>query len=138
MSYSPSPWETGDVITAEKLNNSSLFVIKAAGVASQDNPQTTPTLDKTYNEIKRALDAGMTLVICYDESSPVGEATAVLPLQFKISSGLEEEGDYLSFYQMGISFITDWANVRLTVVEVSKQGCNSTYTTKKLAYYAGS
>ena len=147
MSYTSTEWKTGDVITADKLNNieqgivnsgSGLFVINATGVASQDNPRTTPTLDKTYNEIKAALDAGMTLVIRYAESSPVGEATAILPLQFKISSGIQEEGDYLSFSQTGVSFLTNCADVRLTVVEVSKRGSNSTYTTQKLAFYTGS
>ena len=146
MSYTPTTWATGDVITAEKLNKlengvadgTKLFVINATGVASQDNPQTTPTLDKTYDEIKAAYDAGMTPVICYKETSPVGEASVILQLQFNISSAAQEEGYFLSFCQTAISFLVNCADVRVTELQLSKRSCGSTYKTQKLAYYTGS
>ena len=65
MSYTPTDWKTGDVITADKLNNmeqgivdSEMLLITATNVASQSTPQTTPTLDKTFLEIADAIKAG--------------------------------------------------------------------------------
>ena len=66
MSYTPTNWATGDVITAEKLNNmesgieggQELFIIHATGIASVPGTTTTPVLDKTYNEITNAIQNG--------------------------------------------------------------------------------
>ena len=71
MSYIPTTWETGDVITAEKLNNmesgiangEDLFVITAMNVATETNPRTQPTLDKTFLEIADAIKAGKVVVL---------------------------------------------------------------------------
>lgn len=70
MSYTPTEWKTGDVITADKLNNmesgiaySGVFVITATNVASKSNPQTQPTLDKTFLEITDAIKAGKVPVL---------------------------------------------------------------------------
>ena len=65
MSYTPTEWATGDVITAEKLNNieqgivgGERFVITATNVADENTPQTVPTLDKTTTEILEAFKVG--------------------------------------------------------------------------------
>lgn len=78
MSYVKTTWETGDVITAEKLNKMEDGIESAAGsssggatlVVTYSEEGTTGTLDKTWNEIK---DAFPNVVI---EGSPIG-ATSI-------------------------------------------------------------
>ena len=67
MSYTPTTWETGDTITAVKLNNMESGISGAGGnlvvVATEDGGYLT--LDKTGQEILDALEAGMRAVIVY-------------------------------------------------------------------------
>ena len=66
MSYTPTNWQTGDTITAEKLNN------MEGGIENAINPfivTLTPTLqdysgtmDKTVAEINAAYEAGQEIV----------------------------------------------------------------------------
>ena len=66
MSYTPTNWQTGDTITAEKLNN------MEGGIENAINPfivTLTPTLqnysgtmDKTVAEINAAYEAGQKIV----------------------------------------------------------------------------
>lgn len=73
MAYVKTTWETGDVITAEKLNNMEggiealqpMIVVKTQieeNNTKAGNPEFT--LDKTYTEIMTALQAGVTVFIC--------------------------------------------------------------------------
>ena len=65
MSYTPTTWQTGDTITAEKLNN------MESGIENANNPfivTLTPTaedfsgtMDKTCGEISAAYEAGKTI-----------------------------------------------------------------------------
>ena len=64
MSYTPTNWQTGDTITAEKLNNmesgiegNSVFLITVAL-----NELYANVADKTYSEIQAAYQSGKTLV----------------------------------------------------------------------------
>lgn len=61
MSYTPTNWATGDIITAEKLNNMESGIanknIIIASIASEDAGQTY-TCDKTVAEMKNFLEAG--------------------------------------------------------------------------------
>ena len=66
MSYTPTQWQTGDTITAEKLNN------MESGIENVNNPfivTLTPTaqdfsgtMDKTVAEINEAYTAGQKIV----------------------------------------------------------------------------
>lgn len=61
MSYTPTEWATGDVITAEKLNNMESGIVGAGStlmVTATGNPDTGITLNKTFGEIKEAIMAG--------------------------------------------------------------------------------
>ncbi len=63
MSYTPTEWETGQTITAEKLNKLEQGVADAGGglvVTITDG-----VMNKTYNEIKQALQSGP--VVCVAE-----------------------------------------------------------------------
>ena len=77
MSYEPTSWQTGDVVTAEKLNKLENGV---AGSSSSENLIATLTynsadsyftLDKSWQDIKNALDAGGIVVAkeTYNEES---------------------------------------------------------------------
>lgn len=73
MSYTPTEWQTGDTITAEKLNN------MESGIENANEPfivTLTPTaqdfsgtLDKTVAEITAAVRAGMRIVFEMDTST---------------------------------------------------------------------
>ena len=64
--YTPTEWATGDVITAEKLNNmesgierldaSKLFIVKFDNIFTENI-----SCDKTYEEIKSAFENGKTI-----------------------------------------------------------------------------
>lgn len=77
MAYEPTTWQTGDVVTAEKLNKLENGVV---GSSSSENLIATLTyneaddyfaLDKSWRDIKNALDAGGIVVAknAYEESS---------------------------------------------------------------------
>lgn len=95
MSYTPTNWQTGDTITAEKLNN------MESGIENANNPfvvTLTPTeqdfsgvMDKTVAEINSAFEAGKRVFFSVDlgdNSSYSVECTAVYST---------ENDDYPSF-----------------------------------------
>lgn len=71
MSYTPTTWATGDVITADKLNNmesgivnTGLFIINGSGWdPNYSTSLGTITIDKTYDEIVAAYTSGKRLAI---------------------------------------------------------------------------
>ena len=78
MSYEPTNWANGDLITAEKLNKLENGVknISDTSCAYIINPE-DPTiadlmLTKTYNEIKNATLAGITIPIITDFNNDPG------------------------------------------------------------------
>lgn len=67
MAYIPTEWETGDVITAEKLNKAEEGISAAypllIEVAVAEGSQTKKVMDKTYAEIEAAIVADAPIVI---------------------------------------------------------------------------
>lgn len=88
MSYTPTNWQTGDTVTAEKLNK------MESGIAAAADPfvvTLTPTsldlsgiMDKTPQEITAAISAGKQVVF----SIPVMDGT-VPATQFMFNPGTE-------------------------------------------------
>lgn len=69
MAYTPTEWQTGDIVTSAKLNKlengvAGLYLPITFTVDMVDNT-TTVTADKTYAEITAALLAGVPLVAVY-------------------------------------------------------------------------
>lgn len=68
MSYIPTEWQTGDIVTAEKLNNmeNGISAASASGggllVTMTWGGVSTATLDKNYSEIKTAMLNGINVV----------------------------------------------------------------------------
>ena len=69
MAYTPTVWETGDVITAEKLNKAEqgIAVASSATASSLLLTETVEgnvhTLSETYNTIETALTAGINVLL---------------------------------------------------------------------------
>lgn len=66
MSYTYTEWNTGDVITAEKLNNieqgivsHDVFVV----TSTNDDSLSAFVLDKTYDEILQAFTSGKNVIV---------------------------------------------------------------------------
>lgn len=78
MSYTPTEWKTGDIITAEKLNNIEQGIVDAGVLVvtfSTPDPSTT-TASKTYEEIVSALESGKA-VIGVTESLVLSNVTTI-------------------------------------------------------------
>ena len=81
MSYTPTNWENGDIITAEKLNKLENGVADSGGSGGDSNifaihytidGTFAATSDKTYTEIQTAVAAGKELIaFCTIPSSTV-------------------------------------------------------------------
>lgn len=60
MSYEPTNWKSGDVVTSAKLNKLEQGVAGAGGIfwitGTVDETAGTQTLDKTYNQIVAAIE----------------------------------------------------------------------------------
>ena len=76
MSYEKQTWANGDVITAEKLNHIEDGVYsnsQSGGVLlvneSYDDDTGISTLDKTYTEIKAAIDAGIPVTVLSQDTA---------------------------------------------------------------------
>lgn len=89
MAYVPTTWATGDIITAEKLNNiengiesanNSLFIIT---VTNLNREQGTFTIDKTWNELKAAYENGKHVIMRY---SPVTTPVSVIYLFYEVTA----------------------------------------------------
>lgn len=65
MSYEPTNWQTGDIVTAEKLNKLENGVASGILVVNMvlDEDMDVPMLDKTYAEIESALENNKQVVI---------------------------------------------------------------------------
>lgn len=69
MSYTPTNWQTGDTITAEKLNNLEEGVASGAVIITDNGTQ----LDKTYAEIYDLVNSGTPCFILYDLDKSVSD-----------------------------------------------------------------
>ena len=87
MSYEKHTWQTGEVITAEKLNKieegikSPIFVCNAI---TETNGDYNLMCDKSSVEIKEAFDAGLVCVLCVDGLTNAGISTKTCAYLHKI------------------------------------------------------
>ena len=139
MSYTPTDWKTGDLITAEKLNNmesgiagggAGLFVINATGIADENNVQTQPTIDKTWDEIVAAVESGLIPVISASRTvSGASAYTYLFPVGYAKSDGA---GGCSFLYSEGNATGTGWDVTTISVI-IMLLGTMSTYQKVSLA-----
>ena len=115
MAYTPTDWQTGDVVTAEKLNKLENGVAGGGSgnliaTLTYNSADAYYTLDKSWRDIKNALDAGG-IVIAKDvyEESPGVISTDIWYLFIIIST--ESSTEDLPY---GAGFRHLWTNERIT------------------------
>ena len=71
MSYTPTEWQTGDVVTAEKLNKLENGVMSGAlyMLVTYDENTGISTLDASYDDIISAINNGQ-MIFCKTEAPP--------------------------------------------------------------------
>lgn len=72
MSYTPTTWQTGDTVTATKLNKIEQGIAGAGGalICNTNGISGSYTLDKTAQEMYEAMTAGTPVYIKYQYGSP--------------------------------------------------------------------
>ena len=72
MAYVPTNWQTGDVVTAEKLNKLENGVMSSGGSlivnVALDQATMTATLDKTTADLINAVNDGLSVILKLDAS----------------------------------------------------------------------
>lgn len=79
MSYNKTNWQTGDIVTADKLNNIENGIENASIgplIVEAEIEQGQPVgIDKSYNELFAAVSAGRNIILLMN--TPMGEAKAL-------------------------------------------------------------
>lgn len=82
MAYTKTNWQTGDTITAEKLNHAEQGIADASGLTGEitwDEQTGDGTLTLTYSQIKNAiLSAKEVFIIDYQEVDRIYRVTGIL------------------------------------------------------------
>ena len=79
MSYTPTNWKTGDIVTSEKLNHmeggitNSENVFFVGGVTLNSKGQSEGTLDKTWQEVHNAMLSKICILIAANDTGIVQE-----------------------------------------------------------------
>jgi hypothetical protein len=103
MSYEKHTWETGETITAEKLNNLEDGVASGGGggifivMKTRDSDQ-NPIFDKSWREIKNAYDENM-LVITKEETDTSSDSAIDITYRIGFITDIEwyENGNNKSY-----------------------------------------
>jgi len=106
MSYTPTEWNNGDVITAEKLNKLENGVaaggsgggVLVVNITESDGVYTT---DKTAGEIKAAFESGTPVVIPSSHTVPEAGYTVPFLIYVNADAGSEPSGDYWAVFFYG-------------------------------------
>ena len=108
MAYIKNTWQTGDVVTSEKLNNIEQGVAAACPVLfvheSYDASSHTYALDKTWQEIFDAMEVGLVILLPVNENNE----TAVTHDFIKSASVDEYSGKF--YISAGETYATSTSN----------------------------
>lgn len=113
MSYEPTNWKTGDVVTSAKLNKLENAVANGGALKLNftiDNEAETITIDRTFAEIKEAVLSGVNVFGIMESN---GVSSIVYPCQFEESSDPEDEYhsvDVCGFSRGSITFEAETEN----------------------------
>ena len=80
MAYTPTEWNTGDIVTAEKLNKLEGGIVSASGSggslivnATLDQATMTVTLDKTTADLINAVNDRLSVILKLDTGAFIGD-----------------------------------------------------------------
>ena len=104
MSYEPTNWKTGDVVTSAKLNKLENAVAGAGGVLVVNINNQSGALDKTWQEIHDALMAGYYVSIPFTEGASTSQ---ILVLEVEASDGYNVYGALFGDEKITFMFSTD-------------------------------
>ena len=99
MSYTPTEWKTGDVITAENLNNMESGILNAnqnVYIATLSYDGSNYSCDKTPEQIKSAADGGAVVFLKYGDQYN----TVYFPI---FSTAVEDDNTFIVFRNLTIS-----------------------------------
>ena len=107
MSYNKHTWETGETITAEKLNNleDGIDDISDVLIANISYTGSATVLDKTYAEFKNALLRGQTVIICQEdiyEDEQYGYERATYYSNITLEENIEQS-ESNTYYSVGFT-----------------------------------
>lgn len=71
MSYTPTEWKAGDIVTAEKLNKIEDGISKSLYCINGSYDSSSVVLDKTYAEVQQLITDGYMPYILFTEGSYV-------------------------------------------------------------------
>lgn len=103
MSYDKQNWQTGDVITANKLNHIEDGIANGGGVVvvHVTEEDDTFTLDKTWNELQELLASGALV-------ATVDEYTGTTTMQFLAQTFASLDGTTYAVAFIGGAIKPDW------------------------------
>lgn len=115
MSYEKQTWQTGDVITEEKLNHIENGIADAGtGLivnAEVDGQTQREVLDKTWEEIHDAIVAGRNVIVAKESNSSwEGQHIVAYDYITEVGESLTEGEDYYVQVMMGTIYATSTEN----------------------------
>ena len=112
MSYTPTTWETGDTITAEKLNKIEGACVKANCVMLEATTEDyeTWTLPKTFAEIKALIDNGCIVAVLLDYTSSLAAVYDIEYMIDYICSVTVGSGEYSLITLMNATYVASSEN----------------------------
>lgn len=114
MAYIPTEWQTGDIVTAEKLNKLESGVQNASGGGAGGFMLVSHTdsgINKSYNELLAAVNNSImpVVVVTYEDGTDTdGETeTCLYELQSLVSARSTEEGNnYQAKFRSAENFVS--------------------------------
>ena len=126
MSYTPTEWKTGDVVTSSKLNNLETGVENAFGglfkinlIVSSNSGNLTYSIDKTFAEILEAYNSGKLPVIVVTEEAGF---EMLIPFNYLYGDESFQVMEFLKLYVTTSQQIG--AILRTTLIELDVNGDN--------------
>ena len=130
MSYTPTNWKRGDVITAEKLNNMESGILDAnqnVYIATLSYDGSNYSCDKTPEQIRSAADGGAVVFLKYEsqyqmEQYPIcwiDDADGDIIVTFSLISIGNPEQNSFSLLQRNVRISTDGIRKNVYVYNVS-------------------
>lgn len=121
MAYNPTNWQTGDIVTAEKLNNIERGIEDASAISLKVNITTEDRVswfsDVTYNQVVTALNAGrrvFAIVADISGAEEGGHSYTVLNatdyFHFENYQSMELFGPYGVYFTNGMNSVDVYAD----------------------------